>query len=66
MLKAYPVGDDGVQNQGTYLNAGSDIEYWANINEYLKWFGYEPTELKYLLESDMINAEYKSILEEYE
>lgn len=62
MLKAYPTGDDGVQNQGTYLNAGSDTEYWANINEYLKWFGYEPTELKYLLESDMINAEYKSIL----
>ena len=64
MLKAYPVGDDGVQNQGTYLNAGSDTEYWANINQYLKWCGYEPTELKYLLESDMINAEYKSILED--
>lgn len=62
MLKAYPVGEDGIQNQGTYLNAGSDTEYWANITEYLKWFGYEPTELKYLLESDMINAEYKSIL----
>lgn len=64
MLKAYPVGDDGVQNQGTYLNAGSDTEYWANINQYLKWCGYEPIELKYLLESDMINAEYKSILED--
>ena len=64
MLKAYPTGEDGVQNQGTYLNTGSDTEYWANINEYLKWFGYEPTELKYLLESDMVNAEYKSILED--
>ena len=64
MLKAYPTGEDGVQNQGTYLNAGSDTEYWANINAYLKWFGYDPTELKYLLESDMVNAEYKSILED--
>ena len=64
MVEAYPVGEDGVQNYGTYLNAGSDTEYWANITSYLKWFGYEPTNLAYLLETDMVNAEYYSILNE--
>lgn len=64
MVEAYPMGDDGVQNYGTYLNSGSDTEYWASIASYLKWFGYEPTNLAYLLETDMVNAEYASILEE--
>lgn len=64
MQEAYPVGEDGVANYGTYLNSGSDTDYWANITMYLKWFGYEPTELKYLLESDMVNGEYHSILED--
>ena len=58
MVEAYPTGDDGIPNYGTYLNAGSDTEYWANITSYLKWFGYEPTNLAYLLETDMVNAEY--------
>lgn len=64
MLEKYPTGDDGIQNWGTYLNAGSDTTYWANITQYLKWFGYEPTNLNFLLETDMANAEYHSILEE--
>ena len=64
MVEAYPTGDDGIPNYGTYLNAGSDTEYWANITSYLKWFGYEPTNLAYLLETDMVNAEYYSILNE--
>ena len=64
MLEANPVGEDGTPNYGTCLNAGSDGTYWGNINLYLKWFGYEPKELPYLLEADMINAEYKSILNE--
>lgn len=62
MLDAYPTGKDGIPNYGTYLNAGSDTQYWANITQYLKWFGYEPTNLYYLLETDMVNAEYHSIL----
>lgn len=64
MAEAYPSGEDGVQNYGTYLNSGSDTDYWANITLYLKWFGYEPTNLEYLLETDMINAQYHSILED--
>ncbi len=62
MVKAYPQGEDGIANFGTYLNAGSDTTYWANITQYLKWFGYEPTHLYYLLETDMVNAKYDSIL----
>ena len=64
MLEKNPVGEDGIPNQGTYLNTGSDTSYWANITQYLKWFGYEPTNLRFLLETDMVNSEYHSILED--
>lgn len=64
MMEAYPTGKDGIPNFGTYLNAGSDTSYWANITQYLKWFGYEPTNLYYLIETDMVNAKYHSILNE--
>lgn len=64
MLEKNPVGEDGTDNYGTLLNAGSDGEYWGNITQYFKWFGYEPTNLAYLLETDMINGELKSILDE--
>lgn len=63
MVEAYPAGDDGITNFGTYLNSGSDVEYWANMTQYFKWFGYEPLNLYYLLETDMVNAKYSSILE---
>jgi len=62
MMAAYPKGEDGIANFGTYLNSGSDTNYWANITQYLKWFGYEPTNLYYLLETDMVNGKYDSIL----
>ncbi len=55
MTEKYPVGEDGVENWGTYLSAGSD-SYWANITQYLKWFGYEPTVLKFLLETITVNG----------
>lgn len=64
MLEAYPVAEDGNTNYGVYLNWGSDTTYWGNMNQYLKWFGYEPTELPYLLEADMVHGEYSSILTE--
>ncbi len=64
MQEAYPVGDDGVTNWETYLNSGSDGTYFGCINSYLKWFGYEPDNLPYLIETDMYNGEYHSILED--
>lgn len=63
MLEAYPAGADGIENFGIYLNSGSDSTYWGNMNQYLKWFGYEPTELPYLLEADMVHGKYASILD---
>lgn len=64
MLEAHPTNETGETCYGTFLNSGSDATYWGNMQMYFKWFGYEPTELPYLLETDMINAEYKSILSE--
>ncbi len=64
MLKANPVGEDGVTNYGTYLNAGSDSSYWGCMNQYFKWFGFEPAQLSYFLETDMIHGTYSSIFEE--
>ena len=64
MVEAYPTGEDGVQNYGTILNAGSDGTYWGNMAQYFKWFGYEPTQLPYLLEMDMVNGTVDSILDE--
>lgn len=64
MMEAYPVGEDNIPNFGTYLNAGSDTDYWGNMAQYLKWFGYELTNLQFLIETDMVNEKYDSILEE--
>ncbi|MBQ8640562.1 MAG: hypothetical protein IJ468_15620 [Lachnospiraceae bacterium] len=64
MMEAYPEGEDGVANFGTYLNAGSDTQFWANMQQYFKWFGYETTNLAYLLETNMVDATCTSILED--
>lgn len=64
MLEAHPTNEEGEKCYGTFLNSGSDAEYWGCMQLFFKWFGYEPTELPYLLETDMINGEYKSILSE--
>lgn len=64
MQEAYPTAEDGIANWGTYLNAGSDTTYWGNMAQYFKWFGYDPVHLPYLLETDMVNGKYASILED--
>lgn len=64
MLAAYPESElDGTPTVGTVLNAGSDDTYWGCISEWYKWHGYEPDNLAYLLETDMFNGKYVSILE---
>lgn len=62
MLEASPESDTGEKCYGTFLNSGSDASYWGCMQMYFKWFGYEPTELPYLLEADMVNGKYDSIL----
>lgn len=54
---------DGTKTWGTILNAGSDGTYWGNMQLWYKFFGYEPDNLPYLIESDMVNNKYDSILE---
>lgn len=65
MLEVMPESEeDGTQCWGTILNAGSDDKYWGNMQLWYKWFGYEPDSLPYMVETDMINGEHHSILEE--
>lgn len=63
MMETKPEADDGTKTWGTMLNAGSDATYWGNIQLWNKWFGYESDNLPYLIESDLVNGVYSSILE---
>ena len=62
MLAAMPEADDGNQMYGTVLNAGSDTSYWACMNCWYQFQGYEVTELPYLLEANMAEGTVSSIL----
>lgn len=64
MMEARPTAADGTKTWGTILNSGSDTTHWGNMQQYYKWFGYEPDNLPYLIESDMINGEYYNLLEQ--
>lgn len=64
MMEAHPTDEDGNPFYGTVLNNGSDTTYWACMTLWYRWHGYEDYQLPYLLESDMVNGTYSSILEE--
>ena len=64
MMEAHPTDENGNKVWGTVLNAGSDTEYWGNIITWMRWHGYTENQLPYLLEADMINGKYDSILED--
>lgn len=63
MLEAKPTAPDGSQCYGTVLNAGSDGTYWGNMQLWYYWYGCDVTSLQYLVETDMVNATYSSILD---
>lgn len=63
MMAHKPEADDGTKTWGTILNSGSDDKYWGCMQLWYKWFGYEPENLEYLIESNMIDNTYTSILE---
>ena len=48
---------------GTILNNGSDSSFWACMVLWYRWQGYFEHQLPYLLEADMYNGEYHSILD---
>ena len=62
MQKAYPTDDEGNNFFGTVLNNGSDSTHWACMTMWYRMQGYEETQLPYLLEADMVNGTYSSIL----
>lgn len=63
MQKARPTADDGTACYGTVLNNGSDSNFWACMTMWYRWQGYLENQLAYLLEADMVNGEYHSILD---
>lgn len=63
MMETTPTAEDGTKTWGTMLNAGSDATYWGNMQLWNKWFGYESDNLPFLIESDMVNGKYSSLLE---
>lgn len=62
MLKAMPAADDGNTMYGTVLNTGSDTNFWACMNGWFQFQGYETMELPYLLEANMAEGTVSSIL----
>ena len=63
MQKARPTAEDGTPCFGTILNNGSDSSFWACMVLWYRWQGYFEHQLPYLLEADMYNGEYHSILD---
>jgi putative aldouronate transport system substrate-binding protein len=63
MMEHKPVADDGTKTWGTILNSGSDGTYWGNMQMWYRFQGYNEGQLAYLIETDMVNGEYISILE---
>lgn len=64
MVQASPKDADGNPYYGTILNNGSDTEYWANMTLFYRWQGYLERDLPYLLETNMVTGELKSILDD--
>lgn len=64
MMEAHPTDENGNKIYGTILNSGSDTTYWGNSILWMRWNGYSEKELPYLIEADMLNGTYSSILEE--
>ena len=62
MVAAHPTDEEGNPNYGTILNSGSDTNYFACIQQYDRWFGYDEWNLAYMLETNMVEGTVSSIL----
>ncbi len=49
---------------GTVLNTGSDTDYWTCSYLWYRMQGYSEVNLPYLIETDIVNGTYNSILED--
>lgn len=63
MMEAHPTDEEGNPFYGTVLNNGSDTTHWACMTMWYRWQGYEEYQLPYLLESNMVEGIYSSILD---
>ena len=61
-MEAHPTDEDGNPFYGTILNNGSDTNYFACIQQYDRWFGYDEWNLAYMLETNMAEGTVSSIL----
>lgn len=64
MVEAHPTDENGNKMYGTVLNSGGDSSFWACMTLWYRWQGYDEHQLQYLLETDMVNGTYASILDE--
>lgn len=62
MQKAHPSDEQGNSFYGTVLNNGSDTDFWASMVMWYRFQGYQEEQLPYLLEADMVNGTFSSIL----
>lgn len=62
MQEAHPADEDGNVYYGTVLNNGSDSNYWACMTMWYRFQGYLENQLPYLLETNMVDGTYSSIL----
>lgn len=63
MVEAHPTDENGNPFYGTVLNAGSDKQSWYNMILWYRWQGYNEENLPYLLEANMVEGTYSSILD---
>ena len=64
MQEAEPVSETGVDMYAMNLFSDFDSSYFYNMFSIYSIFGYSTDNLAYLLETDMINGTYSSILED--
>ncbi|MDO5425187.1 MAG: extracellular solute-binding protein [Eubacteriales bacterium] len=62
MQEAHPTEEDGTPCYGTVLNNGSDSTYWSCMTMWYRMQGYLENQLPYLLETNMVEGTYTSIL----
>lgn len=63
MQAAKPTADDGSKNYAALMFSSHDTTQFFNMFSYYSLFGYNEGNLPFLVETDMINATHKSILE---
>ena len=62
MMETQPEDETGAKIWGCQMNAGSDATYFGSLILWYRWQGFSEENLPYLLETDMVNGTYASIL----